>query len=290
MKKYLAILIGVFLGFFTHIEGADCIETPDPKMLFLKTIPLRQKDAITGSEFARRTARMPGADRQKAAFLELRHGNMPNFLRQLKPVRMSYKSPLGREISAIIWVMPDYLAIGSDKDFLRIPLTFVSAARIANYFNCLLPTRKIVDDIFKQSAYHLKPQPLPPGPEMRSIAYYMKHQECIETQRTPYPLGELISGHKKDTVLTNLLRKKHQRVAIYGWHRPTGKPIQPLSIVHGKNYVDYSHGIRLISSTVWIDGEHRSIFDVLEDRTLARILTYEGTIPDARGLIKPEGL
>jgi hypothetical protein len=74
-------------------------------------------------------------------------------------------------------------------------------------------------------------------------------------------------------------------VAIYGWHRRDGKPIQPLSTVHEASYADYSHGIRLVSTTVQINGTPRSIYDVLEDPDLAPLLTDEGMIAGARDLM-----
>ncbi len=64
------------------------------------------------------------------------------------------------------------------------------------------------------------------------------------------------AGHKKDVVITNRLTREQGRIAIYGWHQPTGIPIQPLSTVHGAGYADYSHGIRLVSDVVLIDGKH----------------------------------
>ncbi len=83
---------------------------------------------------------------------------------------------------------------------------------------------------------------------MRSNLYLERHQQRIDEQRFGLPLGELISGHKKDLVLSNRLRQLPDRVAIYGWHRAPGDPIQPLSTVHGARYVDYSHGVRLVSA------------------------------------------
>ncbi len=183
-------------------------------------------------------------------------------------------------ITALIWVTPDYLAIGSDENFLRIPLSYPSAVAVAQAFECVLPTRKIVDAIYKQATCRLKPAPLPPGPKMRSSEYYLKHREMIRAQRkeADCALGELVSGHKKDVVLTNRLNEKPGRVAIYGWHRKTGEPIQPLSTVHGDRYADYSHGVRLIYKTVWINGEPRSILEILQDPRLAPVLTHEGLI------------
>jgi hypothetical protein len=120
---------------------------------------------------------------------------------------------------------------------------------------------------------------------MRSNAYFVKHQQKIEAQRVDFPLGEVLSGHKKDVVLTNLLHKRPNRIAIYGWHRLNGEPIQPLSTVHGAHYADYSHGIRLVSQSVWIDGEPCSIFDVLQDQGLAPLLAYEGVISKPHDLM-----
>ena len=115
---------------------------------------------------------------------------------------------------------------------------------------------------------------------MRSTAYYRTHNEMIEAQARirGIPSGPLVSGHKKDVVVTNLLATASHRIAIYGWHRPNGAPIQPLSTVHGVCYADYSHGIRLVSDTAIEDGAFRSVRDLLHDSRLARALSDEGAI------------
>ena len=78
-----------------------------------------------------------------------------------------------------------------------------------------------------------------------------------QSQARDFPLGALVSGHKKDVVLTNRLITHPGQIAIYGWHRGIGEPIQPLSTVHGAGYADYSHGIRLVSQMAMIDGKLR---------------------------------
>jgi hypothetical protein len=95
----------------------------------------------------------------------------------------------------------------------------------------------------------------------------------------------LIAGDKKDIVLTNRLRSHPDRVAIYGWHASNGRPIQPLSTVHGWRYADYSHGVRLVSTDIFVNGQPRSIFSALQDGRLARALSDEGVISDVVGLI-----
>jgi hypothetical protein len=96
----------------------------------------------------------------------------------------------------------------------------------------------------------------------------------------------LMAGQKKDLVVSNRLWRKTGRVAIYGWHRGNGTPIQPLSTVHGARYADYSHGVRLVSAVAFVNGQARSIFDILEDPRLAGIVSDEGPIIRLASLIE----
>jgi len=250
-------------------------------------LPARPAGAIGGTEFARRTGGLSSADRDRAVVAELERGNIPSFLGRLTPVKLTTNASDGQGLAATIWVTPDYLAIGSNDDFLYVPLTYYSATIIANRFGSVLPTARIVDAIYEQSAHHLTPAPLPAGPLMRSNLYLSRHQHRIDEQRSGVPLGELISGHKKDLVLSNRLRWLPGRVAIYGWHRAPGDPIQPLSTVHGARYVDYSHGVRLVSTTVVVDGRSRSIYDALQDSRVAPVLSREGVTRDPWSLMHP---
>jgi hypothetical protein len=65
---------------------------------------------------------------------------------------------------------------------------------------------------------------------------------------------------------------KPGKVAIYGWHKPDGKPIQPLYAGHAAYYVDYSHGIRLVSRTVTLDGKERDLLELLADRNTSALI------------------
>jgi hypothetical protein len=235
---------------------------------------------MTGSAFVRYVASMHERQREQAILAQLLAGNVPDFLRTLQPVQLGYTYTHSRTITATICVMPDYLAIGSDDDFIRIPMNLLSATAVAAHFDFILPTPKMVDAIYAQAAYHLQPEPMTPGQHMRSTAYYQRHNGKITQQRLArhIPLGALVAGHKKDLVLTNRLAHRHGRLAIYGWHRRVGMPIQPLSTVHGAHYADYSHGIRLISTMVLVDGQPWSIYKVLQHQELAKILSTEGTL------------
>jgi hypothetical protein len=255
--------------------------------LLVNGIVARPNSALTGSAFADSLTATDDAVREAAILTQLLEGNLPAFLRTLKPVRLIDGAASGKKTTATIFVMPDYLAIGSDGDFLRVPMRLSTATEIAAQFHFVLPTKKMVDAIFTQADLRLAPAPLPAGPQMRSTAYFSQHNRLIEAQRLAFghPLGSLVSGQKKDLVLTNRLTRQPDRLAIYGWHRPTGIPIQPLSTVHGARYADYSHGIRLVSDTMLIDGAPHSVYAVLKDARLAQLVSDEGPIRDARGLM-----
>lgn len=253
--------------------------------------PPESRRSLTGSQFVAYVARMDSRQREQAILKEMLDGNMPGFLKNLVPVSLTYQPPNGKMLTATVFVMPEYLAIGSEKDFLRIPMNLYTASTVASRLGYVLPTRKMVDAIYRQSAFHFAPEPMTAGPQMRSTEYYRIHNEKIEEQSRALGVtpGMLVSGHKKDVVMTNLLAANPGRIAIFGWHRLNGAPIQPLSTVHGACYADYSHGIRLVSETVLVEGERRSIYDVLQDPVLARVLNDEGPMSHIRELMTRTG-
>jgi hypothetical protein len=265
-------LSGLCMGCLRAGEStASTTQFPD----MTRSIPPRDLQALTGSQFAESVSNMDRQQREHAILGQLLEGNLPSFLRRLVTIKFSSK------IAAVtIFVMPEYLAIGSDHDFLRIPMNLHTATAVADRFGFVLPTKKIVDAIYDQSTCRFKPQPLPAGPQMTSTEYYRTHNTMIDeqSQASGFPLGPLVSGHKKDVVITNRLAKRPGQLAIYGWHRGKGAPIQPLSTVHGAGYADYSHGIRLVASMAMIEGRLRSVYEILRDSLLANVLSDEGTI------------
>jgi hypothetical protein len=288
MHKVIKLLILLVLCSECSVANRLTITTYQVAAL-TQSIPPRPRHALTGSQFAEYISNMNPQQREQAILSEILKGNLPSFLRKLIPVKLKCELTNGKTLAATIFVMPDYLAIGSDKDFLRIPMNFYTATAILARFGFVLPTKKMVDAIYDQSSYHFKPQPMTPGPQMRSTEYYRIHNEMIEEQSRArgIPVGGLVSGHKKDVVITNRLASKPGRIAIYGWHQGSGAPIQPLSTVHGARYADYSHGIRLVSEMAILDGKLRSIYGILQDYSLANILSDEGAIRNLRQITAP---
>jgi hypothetical protein len=256
-----------------------------------REVPARRDGAPNGSEFVRRLAGLTDDEREKEIQQALLSGNLPSFLRQLHAVWLSNSPGDSAATQVVVCVTPDYLAVGSDWNYFLTPMRLQTALAVAMRFHFMLPTPKIVDAIYAQAGTHLEPRPLPASDTMRTTTYYWQHNQLVYLQRADVGsgLGELIAGDKKDLVLTNRLWNYPDRVAIYGWHRPDGSPIQPLSTVHGWRYADYSHGVRLISDTAYVNGKPKRLLDLLQDPSLASILSGEGQLRNASLLINMLG-
>ncbi|HYO07428.1 MAG TPA: hypothetical protein VER17_00520, partial [Tepidisphaeraceae bacterium] len=234
-------------------------------------IPPRACGVLGGRRWLELHAASALEQREAAAIDAVKQGNVPQFLRKFVEVRVRAG---GHECA--YQVMPDCFAIGSDDDFVRMPLTPRTAMKIAAAMGCTLPTRKMVDDIHAVAAVRLEPKPMTERRE--SPGTFIEHDVIIERQRAGRPLGELVAGHKKDVVISNRLKEKPNKVAIYGWHQRDGKPIQPLYVGHAERYVDYSHGVRLVNQRCTVDGKETTIEAVLRDPELCKLLSDEGTI------------
>ena len=177
------------------------------------------------------------------------------------------------------FVTSDYFAVGTPEDYVRLPLTPGAAQRVANTKGMLLPTSKMVEDIWRASPLKLLPSPLVPN-RGANLAQYAQHSQAIDAQIPQGGAGALTSGQKKDVIVSNLW--KPGKVVIFGWYRPDGTFIQPKSNIHGDFYVDYSHGIRLVGPNMEVDGQSMAVEDVLESTEYASLLSSEGPIRRVR--------
>lgn len=142
-----------------------------------------------------------------------------------------------------IFVANDYYMFSGPKGKVRLPVSGPQADFLLRKFNMLMPTKDLVDATWEQADIKLDPILLAPDSAMITSVAFDRHSSLIDEQLEDY-ISEnvLIAGHKKDLVWP----KKTGRVAIYGWHRRSGKPIQPYSNVHYEDYRDYSHGLRFV--------------------------------------------
>lgn len=236
-------------------------------------------NGMTGTLFYKKAAAMPWKERDSLAVKEILLGNMPGFLQKFMPVHVSITDTLsGKEIKGTYYVSPDYLSIGTDKDWARINITPMAAQQIADSLHCFLPTKKMVDDIYNTASIKLEPVPMYAFRD--STPTMWQHHLIIEGQRKGRK--GLIAGIKKDVVISAKVYsdKRGSRVAIYGWHKLDGTLIQPLYTGHINWWVDYSQGVRLVYRKIkvvvggkrvqWID-----YADVLKTPVLQKLLCDE---------------
>ena len=240
-------------------------------------LPPRPADAEGGAAFARRVAPLDRDAREAAVLAEIRRGNVPVFWRRFVDVKSE---------GAVLYVAPDYLCIGSDDDYWFAPLTPTAAQQAADALGCVLPTRKVVDLIYRAAPLKLEPRPIPPTAAMTTVPVFSEHNATLRTQRaaalSTYPLGTLVAGHKKDVVISPRLATAPDKVAIYGWHRLDGTAIQPLYLGHASTWADYSHGVRLVRRELTVDGVASTVAAVLADPQRAALLSDEGPIANPR--------
>lgn len=239
-------------------------------------LPTRPADAPAGGVFVANIAAATREQREAAIIDEITRGNIPPFLRRLKPIHVTAIDSHHQPHDAVYFVTADCLSIGTDDDFFRAPMRPQAAQSIAHASDTSLITVKISNDIARQADVQLNPRPLTYNRD--ATLTFLKHHQIIEHQRQGLSLGLLLSGIKKDVVLTIRLAEREHRVAIYGWHYPEGPPIQPLYVGHGDWHVDYSHGIRLVSQHLLVDGRPRRFAEILRDPDLCHLISDEGPI------------
>lgn len=240
----------------------------------VRKMPFHTGNGLTGTRFYEMAAAMNWASRDSLVIREALAGNLPSFLRHFVAVRVSVKDSMtGKLMKAVFYVAPDYLSIGPAGDWARVCITPYAAQQIADSLQCFLPTRKMVDDIYRAADVKLAPFPLTTNRD--STPTMWQHHLIIEGQRKGRK--GLIAGIKKDVVLSGKISrdKKPDRVAIYGWHQPGAAPIQPLYTGHIYWWVDYSQGIRLVYRKIKVDGVWMDYTEVLKNPRLSRLLCDE---------------
>jgi hypothetical protein len=156
----------------------------------------------------------------------------------------------------------------------------VTAQKVADQWGMLLPTSRMVDAIYFAAEKRIHADPLGASAEMTSTQMYINSENKIEGRTGKVQYGEFTAGEKKDV----LIGPEPGKVRIYGWEgdrdRGPGRMpyIQPEGDPHGRNYADYSHGIRLISQWVQIKSQDHcevvNLREALMSPKYCRFLSY----------------
>lgn len=255
----------------------------------MSNFPSRPTTALPGSVFINKIGNL-GASSQRDDLIvkEIISGNFPNFLRNLAPITIKE----GNNILTYK-VIPDYLSVGSDDDYIRVPLGGPAAQKIADAFDCILPTPKISDQIWKNAKVKLAPAPLSNkskvdigdktytqsqflSGKMQDTDTFKYHNQVIQNQLSKYNPGDLVAGHKKDVVISK--DREKGKLGLYGLHDESGKPIQSSLSPHTANYSDYSSGIRLVDRKAVLNGNQVDLIDILSNPQLAGLISNKGAM------------
>jgi hypothetical protein len=274
----------------------------------------RPSSAPTGSDFmktiAGNAAPANWQAREDAIAKQLIAGNFPDFLRKWEPVTVSADGGL----SGRVWVMPDYLMIGNDRDYVYIPMSAPTAQRVADALKCILPTAKLCHEIYKAASAKLPRQERDyylegaqraqrksalKNASQTSSAAYEEHSEAIKKQMSGLSLapGTFVAGHKKDVIIAP--GYPANRVAFQGFYNAKGIPAEPCqerghlaadpqctrpgtpTFAHERMFADYAQGVRLVKATMMVDGESTpmKVAEVLAHDRYHKLLSPAKIVP-----------
>jgi hypothetical protein len=246
---------------------------------------------MTGQEFMQALGTTKD-DAREAMILKaiLTDDQCPPFLDEYVSVQVT-----GLGHTLVYRVAPDYLAIGTNDDYVLMPMYPTTAQKIADAWNCILPTYRMVNQIYGSSKIKLGAHPFDPAKNDNTAnATYAAVNAKIAADRlvalkaggwSPTP-GPLAAGHKKDVIISRLIATHPNSVFIYGWFQ-AGNPIQglPLFTGHSHHYVDYSHGIRMVDASAMLDGVAVDLRAVLANPSLCGLVSGEGPITSPRYVV-----
>ena len=191
--KNSSVIRKIFIAAYFITSLVSCSNS----RIFNLSVSSNSTQRTTGTGFYKTVAAWKWTARDSLAVQEILAGNIPSFLKKFVAVTSTIQDSTGISHQAVFYVSPDYLSIGTDEDWTRIPLTPMAAQKIADSFHCFLPTSKMVDLIYQQAS--LKLEPVPMYAFRDSSVTMWQHHLIIEGQRKGRK--GLIAGIKKDVVL-----------------------------------------------------------------------------------------
>jgi hypothetical protein len=256
----------------TSKEGIEYPETYKAVSL-PHSIPARPAAALTGTQFAAMIiSALANQHRDNSILAQCLSGNIPNWMREFKPITVT--DNVGNSLT--YFVSPDVLCVGTDDDFLRVSLNGYTARKVADAFDCMLPTKRMSDQIWQNANLRMMPTGMGASFQMTSVKTLMNHNAVIEKQRAGRNFN-IIAGHKKDIIIHSKLLTYTNNICIYGWHYPDGKPLQGTQyMAHDVFYQDYSHSIRLIAKQAVLNGQRIELTELLNNRQYCHLISDEG--------------
>jgi hypothetical protein len=241
-------------------------------------IPRLSEKALTGSEFMKEYEKLESAqDRYMFVLQQLAIGNVPEHFKKFETIRVTGRNGTVVEMQ----VARHGLRIGTDSDYVELPLDGPTAMAAAEMYGCTLATPWISDQIHEQAKasggvvkFFTAPEIAeameikdwdpnhPDGKMMKSAAFTKKRNELLKKWRKEHGISDeqLTSGYFKDITHPIPGVTRQGRLEIYGGYRDDGSKIQKLSGgFHVSHYHDYSHLPRFVRPTIKVNGQVMSL-------------------------------
>jgi hypothetical protein len=216
---------------------------------------------------------------------------LPPFLAAAPPAGAARERYFEAAVDAPTWtevILSPRVKVRVTTDYMtsqgiRVPLWPSTAQRVADRFDAILPTKTLVDAIWRAATVKVSPHSMTPRPDApRDSNRLLAEHEAIVDAQVAGRAG-LVAGNKKDLTVGRTAAAHPDRVTIFGWHRLDGSVIQDPSWVHNARYgADYAHGTRLVSRTAFVDGRPVPIEQVFADPSLAPLVNESGTLTPAQ--------
>lgn len=202
--------------------------------------------------------KQPSVKRENFIFESIKkYLNKQNIVSSMKPITI-----LKNGLQVTYYVMPDYLSI----DNIRLPMSAITAQKVADYFGLSLPSAEISREIYENSDVKFIANPLSnSGANINgqkytgkqvvdkgvgyadfAVSYNEKINKQISEKRVKK--DQIISGFAKD--ITSAIPGYEKKLGLYGFFDAKGKPIQggngktPHDI---STHTEYGAFVRLIS-------------------------------------------
>ena len=173
--------------------------------------------------------------------------------------------------------------IGSDTDHVRVPLGLPAALRVADAFEMMLPTTRMVDAIYAQADCAGRGSaPMPPTSAMSSTDYFLPPRRDGGCAIRPCGRAGGRAGRRSQEG-PGCLSNRLSRAPWGAWRSMAGiaraaTRSSPCRRCMANIYADYSHGIRLVARTAYVNGRAVDLRGLLTDGQYAGLLNSEGPL------------
>lgn len=236
---------------------------------------------ITGTQAAKRLEKLTGVARDKAVLEMVDNGDVPRYIRKdwWKWVEVRRNGHTLRYL-----VAPDYFAVGTDDDPLRVPVRPETLQAIAEHYDAIIPSRRMIRDIEAAADTHIAFLDVKGAPHKipldkittweAVIAANDMANDALEKEGVS-PGDGIVIGYKKAVVSAPDQDGSHVYIVGGNCNLPGGKgcakyhgvpayddKIQPPMNGHGVYWVDDSHGGVLVSTHgAKLDGKDVDLVD-----------------------------